>query len=42
MFLGNDIERTKSFYGSFKDVRIWKSIRSDAELITFRFNQAPL
>ena len=42
LILGNDAALTKFFYGSFKDVRIWKSTRSDAELFSFRFNQAPL
>ena len=34
--------RSKQFYGSFKDVRVWKIDRSDAEVFSFRFNQAQL
>ena len=40
IILGNDKVRSKSFYGSFKDVRVWKTARSDAELYSYRFNQA--
>jgi len=40
IILGNDPTRSKTFFGSFKDVRVWKSLRSDADLYTFRFNQA--
>ena len=29
----------KSFVGSFKDMRLWKSARTDAELYSQRFNQ---
>lgn len=35
--LGND-NPLKEFAGSFKDVRVWKSARTDAELVSKRFN----
>ena len=37
MTLGNDETFSKVFYGSFKDFRLWKSVRSDGELHTYRF-----
>ena len=37
MTLGNDENFSKAFYGSFKDFRLWKSVRSDGELHTNRF-----
>lgn len=40
MTLGNDENFSKAFYGSFKDFRLWKSVRSDGELHTNRFVQA--
>ena len=39
LILGNDASLLRTFYGSFKDVRLWKAARSDAALYTFRFNQ---
>ena len=39
VILGNNVTVSASFYGSFKDVRLWKSTRSDAELYSNRFNQ---
>ena len=39
VILGNDANFTASFFGSFKDVRVWKTTRSDAELFSKRFNQ---
>ena len=42
MILANDAQFTKEFYGSFKDVRLWKSARTDAELYTNRFNQVDI
>lgn len=43
VLLGNDYkspgEYYKHFSGSFKDVRLWKSARSDSELYSYRFNQ---
>ena len=42
MVLGNDYESpgvySKHFTGSFKDVRLWKSARTDSELYSYRFN----
>jgi len=37
--LGNRASYDLTFYGSFKDVRLWKTARTDAELYSFRFNQ---
>ena len=37
VFLGA-FDSNTSFYGSFKDVRLWSSLRTDAELFTYRFN----
>ena len=37
VILGN--ETPKSFSGSFKDVRLWKSARTDADLYSNRFTQ---
>lgn len=42
MILGNAPDLSKSFFGTFKDVRIWKQSRSDAELFSYRFNQAEI
>ena len=39
VILGNRPQLDLVFFGSFKDVRIWKSVRTDAELFSFRFNQ---
>ena len=39
VIIGNDKAFSKSFYGSFKDVRLWKSVRSDGELYSHRFRQ---
>lgn len=41
VILGNDGTQSKYFAGSFKDVRLWKSARTDAELYSYRFNQVP-
>lgn len=38
VILGNNVEREMFFFGSFKDVRLWKQSRTDAELYSFRFN----
>ena len=39
VILGNDKEHTLFFFGSFKEVRLWKTDRSDADLYSYRFNQ---
>lgn len=37
--MGNNATYAAKFFGSFKDVRLWKSVRTDAELYSYRFNQ---
>ena len=39
IIIGNDKAFSKSFYGSFKDMRLWKVVRSDGELYSHRFRQ---
>ena len=39
VILGNNGNFDKYFAGSFKDIRLWKAARSDAEIFSFRFNQ---
>jgi hypothetical protein len=39
VILGNNGTYDLSFYGSFKDVRIWKTSRTDTELMSYRFKQ---
>ena len=42
MILGNQYNYNQTMYGSFKDVRIWASIRSDTDLYTYRTRQVPV
>ena len=37
--IGNDLETNRLFEGRVKDVRLWKTVRSDEELYAFRFRQ---
>lgn len=39
IILGNSAVRSQSFYGSLKDVRLWRSLRSDGQLYSHRFRQ---
>lgn len=39
VILGNDGNFASYFAGSFKDIRLWKKARTDAEIFSFRFNQ---
>lgn len=39
MYVGNDKLFSKELYGSFKDIRLWQSVRSDAQLYQNRFKQ---
>ena len=39
VILGNDGNFASYFAGSFKDVRLWKKARTDAEIFSYRFNQ---
>ena len=41
MIVGNDYEYSQTMYGSFKDIRLWTSIRSDTDLYTYRTRQVP-
>jgi len=41
IILGNDADFSKVFYGSLKDVRLWKTARLDSDLYTYRFRQVP-
>lgn len=37
--VGNDSGFEKAVHGSFKDVRLWKRVRRDNELYSYRFRQ---
>ena len=39
VILGNNGNFAAYFAGSFKDIRLWKKARTDAEVFSFRFNQ---
>ena len=39
VILGNNSTFGYLFYGSFKDVRVWSSSRTDADILSYRFNQ---
>jgi len=38
VILGNNSTFGYLFYGSFKDVRVWSSSRTDADILSYRFN----
>ena len=39
IYVGNNKELTQSIYGSYKDIRLWNSVRSDEQLYQHRFRQ---
>ena len=39
MYVGNNQDFSSKLYGSFKDIRLWQSVRSDAQLYQHRFKQ---
>ena len=39
VILGNNGNFAAYFAGSFKDIRLWKKARTDAQIFSFRFNQ---